>query len=174
MIKKLFLAAAIAFGGAVCAQAQEDAEIQAMIDAMPVHAGDQAPDFTLKDINGQDVSLSSFKGKWAVLDFWGSWCRFCIQGIPDMKEAYAKYHDKGLEIVGIDCNEPEEAWKAAVEKYSLPWVNLYNPGQRGEGVCKLYGVVAYPTKILIDPEGKVSKIYLGEDPAFYEFLESIF
>ena len=176
MKKKIALAVMaflMAFGTTIFAQTEDD-KIAAIIAAMPVKQGTPAPDFTLKDINGQDVSLSQFEGHWVVLDFWGSWCRYCIQGIPDMKEAYEKYHPLGLEIIGIDCNEPEEPWKAAVSKYELPWVNVYNPMPRGEGVGALYGVAAYPTKILIDPEGKVYSVYLGEDPAFYTLLSEIF
>ena len=152
----------------------EEQQIAEIIASMPVQPGMTAPDFTLDDIDGKPVSLSNFAGKWVVLDFWGSWCRYCIQGIPEMKDAYEQYHAKGLEILGIDCNEPQENWKAAVAKYELPWVNLYNPAPRGEGVGAQYGILAYPTKILIDPEGKVTKIYLGEDPAFYQLLSDIF
>lgn len=78
-----------------------------------------APEFTLKNLEGKDVSLSEFKGKWVILDFWGSWCIWCIKGFPELKDAYAKYKDR-LEVIGLDCNESEEAWKAGVEKYELP------------------------------------------------------
>lgn len=133
-----------------------------------------APAFTLKDLAGQEVSLSDFKGKWVVLDFWGGWCKWCVKGIPEMKEIYRKYHDKGLEIIGIDCNEPEENWRAAVARYDLPWVNLYNPMPRGEGVPADYFVPGYPTKVIINPEGKIFDIVVGEDPAFYGIVEAIF
>lgn len=66
-----------------------------------------APDFTLKDIQGNDFSLSSAKGKYVILDFWGSWCGWCIKGLPDMKKAYRKYKHKVV-FVGIDCNDTEE------------------------------------------------------------------
>ena len=62
-----------------------------------------AKDFTLKDINGNDLSLSNLRGKYVVLDFWGSWCGWCMKGLPDMKAAYEKHKDN-LEILGIDCN----------------------------------------------------------------------
>lgn len=180
-IATALMAFAIAFGGTTIfaqqPQSEED-QIAALIAAMPVKPGSPAPNFTLKDINGKDVSLSSYAGQWVVLDFWGSWCRYCVQGIPAMKDAYNKYHSRGFEIIGIDCNEPEDTWKAAVEKYELPWINVFNPVPREkrleEGVGAAYGVQAYPTKILIDPEGKVYSIFLGEDPAFYTLLEEIY
>lgn len=176
MIKKLFMVCLVlAAGIGFTARAEsEEEQIAKMIASMNVKPGQEAPDFTLKDLERNDISLNQFKGKWVVLDFWGSWCRYCIAGIPDMKEAYEKYHSKGLEIIGIDCNEPQDAWKNAVEKYQLPWVNVYNPAPRGEGLGAQYGIKGYPTKILIDPTGSVYSIYLGEDPAFYSCLSAIF
>lgn len=129
----------------------------------------KAPDFSLPDLQGKMVKLSSFKGKWVVLDFWGSWCPWCIKGFPGLKSAYEKYKGK-MEVIGIDCNDPETNWRAACKKYELPWVNVYNALTKG-GVMEAYGVQAFPTKILINPKGKIEQIYIGEDPAFYTDLE---
>ena len=133
--------------------------------------GAEAPDFTLNDLNGQPLSLSSLRGKYVVLDFWGSWCGWCIKGIPDMKKYYEKYKGK-LEILGIDCRDTEEKWKAAVEKHELPWLHVRNAGE--PDVSVLYAIQGYPTKIVIDPEGKIAKIVVGEDPAFYQYLDELF
>ena len=133
--------------------------------------GIEAPDFTLNDLNGQPLSLSSLRGKYVVLDFWGSWCGWCIKGIPDMKKYYEKYKGK-LEILGIDCRDTEEKWKAAVEKHELPWLHVYNAGN--PDVSILYAIQGYPTKIVVDPEGKIAKIVVGEDPAFYQYLDELF
>ena len=133
--------------------------------------GIEAPDFTLNDLNGQPLSLSSLRGKYVVLDFWGSWCGWCIKGIPDMKKDYEKYKGK-LEILGIDCRDTEEKWKAAVEKHELPWLHVRNAG--APDVSVLYAIQGYPTKIVIDPEGKIAKIVVGEDPAFYQYLDELF
>lgn len=133
--------------------------------------GAEAPDFTLNDLQGQPLSLSSLRGKYVVLDFWGSWCGWCIKGIPDMKKYYEKYKGK-LEILGIDCRDTEEKWKAAVEKHELPWLHVYNAGN--PDVSILYAIQGYPTKIVVDPEGKIAKIVVGEDPAFYQYLDELF
>lgn len=130
-----------------------------------------APNFTLKNLDGKDVSLTDFKGKWVILDFWGSWCRWCIKGIPEMKEAYAKYAPK-LEIIGVDCGDSDAQWRAAVEKYQLPWVQVYNPGGQG-AITETYAVQGYPTKVIINPEGKVADYVVGEDPAFYTKLAEL-
>ena len=136
-----------------------------------IKEGLPAPDFTLNDLNGQPLSLSSLRGKYVVLDFWGSWCGWCIKGIPDMKKYYEKYKGK-LEILGIDCRDTEEKWKAAVEKHELPWLHVRNAGD--PDVSILYAIQGYPTKIVVDPEGKIAKIVVGEDPAFYEYLDELF
>ncbi|MCR4581986.1 MAG: TlpA family protein disulfide reductase [Prevotella sp.] len=130
-----------------------------------------APDFTLKDINGKELSLSSLRGKYVILDFWGSWCIWCIKGFPKMKEYYQKYQGK-FEILGIDCNESEEKWKAAVEQLQLPWLHVYCPNDND--VLEKYGIQGFPTKILVDPQGNVAKVVMGEDPAFYTFLDQQF
>ena len=141
-------------------------------------AGIEAPNFTLKDIDGKDFTLSSLRGKYVILDFWGSWCGWCIKGMPQMKEYYKKYAGK-FEIVGIDCNDTEQKWKDAVKKHELPWKHVYNPransdDERDNNVCEKYGITGFPTKIVVSPEGKIVKTIVGEDPAFYSLLDELF
>ena len=136
-----------------------------------VQAGKMAPDFTLKDIHGKDFSLSSLRGKYVVLDFWGSWCGWCIKGMPEMKKYYEKYKGK-FEIVGVDCQDTEAKWKAAVEKHQLPWIHVKN--ETKNLTPEKYAVTGYPTKVLINPDGTINKIIVGEDPEFYKYLDSLF
>lgn len=133
--------------------------------------GKPAPSFTLNDINGKPLKLESLRGKYVVLDFWGSWCGWCIKGIPEMKKYYDKYKDK-MEILGIDCNDTEAKWKAAVAKHELAWKHVRNAGQTD--VTKLYYIQGYPTKIIVAPDGVVKKVAVGEDPEFYKYLDSLF
>ena len=132
--------------------------------------GNVAPDFTLKSIDGKNISLSSLKGKVVVLDFWGSWCGWCIKGMPKMKEYYAKYKGK-LEILGIDCNDTEQKWRDAVKKHELPWLHVRNEGN--PDVIVLYGISGFPTKIVVDAEGKISKVVVGESEDFYTYLDQL-
>ena len=136
---------------------------------LEIEEGRRAPDFTLKDINGNDFNLASLfgKGKYIVVDFWGSWCSWCIKGFPKMKEYYNKYRDK-LEIVGIACYDKEYKWKAAVLKNDVPWLHVFSPGGITE---ERYGVTGYPYKVLISPKGKVIKCFRGEADEFYETLD---
>ena len=134
-----------------------------------IEEGKRASDFTLKDINGNDFNLASLfgKGKYIVVDFWGSWCSWCIKGFPKMKEYYNKYKDK-LEIVGIACYDKEDKWKAAVAKNNVPWLHVFSP----DGITEeRYGVTGYPYKVLISPKGKVIKCFKGETDEFYETLD---
>lgn len=190
-MKKIFIAAAfsaIVLMAASCsccnnsckkADSAETADSTAVTDTAALKeqnwkkmtAGYAVPDFKLKDLNGKEVSLADFKGKYALLDFWGTWCRYCVMGLPQMKEYYAKYSDR-IEFVGIDCRESEEAWRAGVAKYELPWTNLYNGYD--QSLIVEYGIQGYPSKIIIDPEGKVVEAFLGEDPALYTRLDEMF
>ena len=134
-------------------------------------AGIEAPAFTLNDINGKPLSLASLRGKYVILDFWGSWCVWCIKGFPQMKEYYAKYPGK-FEILGIDCNDTEDKWKASVQKNELPWLHVYCPKE--STLLNDYGITGFPTKIIISPDGKIYKAIVGEDPAFYTLLDELF
>lgn len=138
--------------------------------AKNVEVGKMAPDFTLKDLDGKDLTLSSLRGKYLVLDFWGSWCGWCIKGFPEMKNYYQKHAGK-FEILGIDCNDTQDKWKAAVQKNELPWKHVYCPSSAD--VLKNYAISGFPTKIIIDPEGHIVKTVVGENPAFYQYLDEL-
>ena len=155
----------------ILAAAQKEREEEARQQGME---GNPAPDFTLNDINGKPLAMSSLRGKWVIIDFWGSWCKWCIKGIPDMKEYYAKYSDK-MEILGVDCNDTVEKWKAAVKEYELPWLHVYwdKDDENGDNPLALYGVRGFPTKVVVDPEGNLAKVIVGEDPSFYDYLDEV-
>ena len=136
-----------------------------------IKPGVVAPDFTLDDINGKPFTLSSLRGKYVVLDFWGSWCGWCIKGMPDMKKYYEKYRGK-FEIVGVDCNDSVEKWKKAVKDNQLPWLHVYN--KAADGTPEKYAVEGYPTKIIINPDGTINKVIVGESPDFYKYLDELF
>ena len=135
--------------------------------------GNAAPDFSLKTINESSFSLSNLKGKYAVLDFWGSWCGPCIIGFPKMKEYYKKYKSK-VEFVSIACNDKENDWKNAVNKYELNWIQLFNNDSIDKDVSVMYSVKAYPTKVIVDPEGQIIQKFKGEGDDFYLKMDELF
>jgi len=134
--------------------------------------GTKAPDFTLPDASGKMVSLSSLQGKWVVLDFWGSWCGWCIKGFPQMKENYKELNDR-VTFVGVDCGDKQETWKAALKKHDLPWLNLWNNPETGKELLSTYAIQGFPTKLIIDPEGIIRNTTIGENPAFYDTLREL-
>ena len=147
------------------------AGISTAISAQGIVAGAKAPDFSAKKVDGTTFTLSSLQGKYVVIDFWGSWCKWCIKGFPDMKAAYAKHKSK-VEFVGIACRDTEAKWKEATAKYELPWISVLNPADND--LAKVYEVRGFPTKIVLDPKGVIVKVVLGEDPEFYPYLDSLF
>lgn len=126
-----------------------------------------APTFTLPSLDGKKVSLSDFKGKWIVLDFWGSWCGWCIKGLPALKQAYEHYGDK-IVVIGIDCNETEAEWREGVKQNRIPWLNVYNG--HNTKLYEDYKIEGFPTKAIINPEGKLVDLTTGDAPAFYDRL----
>lgn len=117
--------------------------------------GTIAPDFTLKTINGESFTLSSLKGKYVILDFWGSWCGWCIEAIPQLLEFAKKNKDKVV-VVAIACNDTDERWRAAVAKYKMnDFINVLDKEKK---VSKLYKVRAFPTYLLISPQGTIEPV----------------
>jgi thiol-disulfide isomerase/thioredoxin len=132
--------------------------------------GSPAPEFTLQNDKGKNVSINDFKGKYLVVDFWGTWCGACLKGIPRMNEYYLKYKDK-IEFISIDCHDVREVWLKAILKYNMNWINLFADDDK---VAKEYGIIGHPTKIIIDKEGKIVLKTIGEGDEFYDKLDVMF
>lgn len=138
---------------------------------MNIQPGKPAPDFSLKGTDGKEYTLASFKGKYVLLDFWGEWCYWCMKGMPDMKKYYEKYKDQ-IEFVGINCRDSEETWQKTVREEGLAWTNLFNGDDTG--LLNKYAVEGFPTKILIDKEGKIVEVFVGESEDLYTKLDELF
>ena len=130
--------------------------------------GSLAPDFTLKNIQGDNFTLSSLQGRWVILDFWGTWCGWCIKGFPKLKEYYSKYKTN-MEVVAINCMDSDQRWKDGVKKYALPFINVKDNNK----VSAQYAVSGFPTKIIITPEGRIHKVFVGEGEDFYKEIYKI-
>ena len=117
--------------------------------------GSVAPDFTLKTIDGKDLSLKDLRGQYVLLDFWASWCGPCRREIPNLKQIYETYHEKGFEILSVSLDDKEEAWKGAIEKEGLNWKHVTSlKGWKCE-VAAQYHVSGIPAMFLLDKEGKI-------------------
>ncbi|GAG07168.1 unnamed protein product, partial [marine sediment metagenome] len=144
-------------------QTEVEAEIkpaQPIADSTPSTTGGKpAPAFTLQDLNGKNVSLSDFRGKVVVLDFWATWCPPCVKEIPHFIELYEQYKDKGFEIVGISLDRAGiSVVKSFVQKYQIKYPIMMTDGR----VDKAFGgIPSIPTTFLIDSAGNISKKYVG-------------
>lgn len=139
-----------------------------------VRIGVKAPAFSYTAIDGRKVSHDMFAGKkYLVLDFWGSWCAWCLRGAPKMREYRNKYSDR-LEILGVDCEDKPERMKAAIEKHGMDWLHIVNDTSSiDSNMTVKYAVQAFPTKIVISPEGKIVNYTEGEEESFYEEIDKL-
>ncbi|WP_299515790.1 TlpA disulfide reductase family protein [Mucilaginibacter sp.] len=161
-------------------------EIKKIESGMP---GSVAAAFTANDLNDKPLSLADFKGKYVIIDFWASWCVPCRKGNPHLIALYSKYHEKGLDIISVsDDDRNHQAWKDAVAKDNIGiWhhvlrgldmqliiKHLLNP----KDINEKYGIHTLPTKIMIDPSGKIIGRYGdsmgGTDEDMDKMLAEIF
>ena len=146
-------------------------EISKRIDVLERTAiGKQFTDFTMQDINGNEVKLSDYvgKGKYVLLDFWASWCAPCRAEMPNVLEAHEKFAGKDFEIVGVSLDSRKDAWANAINELNLPWPNISDlKGYECEGAI-IYGISGIPATVLFDRNGTIIARDLRGDELAYE------
>jgi len=141
-------------------------EIASYLEATTYIAiGSPAPDFTQNDVNGKAVSLSDFKGKYVLIDFWASWCGPCRKENPHLVQAYHRYKDKNFEILGVSLDQGDRAaWMRAIERDQLTWPQVSDLRGWQNAVAKQYNITQIPQNLLLDPDGIIiAKNLRGSD-----------
>jgi thiol-disulfide isomerase/thioredoxin len=132
--------------------------------------GPEVPDFSFTDYGGGARKLSEFRGRYVLLDFWGTWCGPCREEIPFLKEAYSRFQSRGLEVLGMDYEQGATAAEvqAFISSQGMNWP-IASADSVKDTIVSRFGVSSFPTLMLIDPDGRVletnSNVLRGEQLA---------
>lgn len=127
-----------------------------MVDKMAVTAiGQKAPEISLPDPDGKTVTLSSFKGKYVLVDFWAFWCKPCRKENPNVVKAYKQFKSKGFEVFGVSLDRDKADWLSAIKEDGLTWTHVSDLKYFESQAASDYNISAIPFSILLDPEGVI-------------------
>ncbi len=124
-------------------------------NAKNTNVGAVAPNFSAPSPSGELLALNDIKGKATLIDFWAAWCRPCRAENPNILKVYNKYHDKGLNIIGVSLDKTAEAWKKAIADDGLIWNHVSNIAYFNDAIAKMYNVDAIPAAFLLDENGVI-------------------
>jgi peroxiredoxin len=126
--------------------------------------GKTVPDLVMPDVNGKDVSISSFRGKYLLIDFWASWCGPCRMENPNVVKAFNDFKGKNFTVLGVSLDKDRDSWKKAIAQDHLNWTQMSDLKYWNSRAVELFGFQGIPFNLLVDPTGKVIAQELrGED-----------
>jgi len=152
-------------------------ELQKMADRKKIRdtlaPGAPFPDFNESDVNGNPLSISKYKGKVVLVDFWATWCPPCVAELPEIQKAYDKFHSQGFEVVGVSLDEEKGKLQQFVKQKKMPWPQFFD-GKRWENKLAVkYGVDQTPTGYLLDRNGNIIKKLEPEDDLNAEIVSAL-
>lgn len=117
--------------------------------------GQPAPEISLPNPAGETVSLSDFRGKYVLVDFWAGWCKPCRDENPNVVRLYEKYKDKGFEVFGVSLDRTREMWLRAIEEDKLEWTQVSDLKYFNSEAASIYQINAIPATYMIGPDGNI-------------------
>jgi peroxiredoxin len=117
--------------------------------------GKQAPELSLPDVNGRSIALSSYKGKYLLVDFWASWCGPCRAENPNVVKAHNEFKGKNFAILGVSLDKERDAWQEAIHSDKLDWTHVSDLKYWSSKAVETFKFNGIPFNVLIDPQGKV-------------------
>lgn len=141
------------------------------INSTQYAVGNKIPSLISKNtIDGTEFNLESLKGKYVIIDFWGTWCGPCMSGMPTLR-TFRDNHNGKVEVLGI-AKDNREGWLSVIKEKKLNWIQLLN-GKGEEDFVSKFNITGYPTKLLISPDGVILYRESGESEAFYKKIEDL-
>lgn len=151
--------AVIAYVEAVQDKFPNNQDVQAFAahieEIKPLSIGQQAPDFSSLTPEGEEVSLSDFRGQYVLLDFWAAWCAPCREENPNIVAQYHAFKDKGFRILGVSLDRDRTAWLQAIEDDQLEWTQVSDLKMWNSEAGSLYNITAIPASFMIGPDGSI-------------------
>ncbi len=132
--------------------------IGTVVSKIAPEIGAQAPDFAFRDLRGNEIRLSEFRGRTVLLTFWATWCGPCRLEMPAFEDRYQELKDDGFIVLGVNYDEPVEDVRTFRDELGLSFPLLLDPGG---SVQRLYRIRGYPSSIFVDPQGVVRVVHIG-------------